>query len=39
VQGSFTLYRPQLEMMLVSFSMATDEWAAGVQWQIDLEEI
>lgn len=38
-EGAFTLYRPQLVMMILGFTMAKEEWAANVPWQIDLEEI
>lgn len=35
----FTFYRPRLRMMVTSFSMTADEWAAGVQWSLALEEV
>lgn len=38
VAGGFSFYRPQLDMMVVSFTAQTDEWGAVVQWQMDLEE-
>ncbi len=37
--GAWTFYRPQLEMMVVGFSLDTDEWGAQVAWSLDLEEI
>lgn len=39
VEGDFTFYRPELTMRLTGFTMATDEWAAGVNWSMSLEEI
>lgn len=39
VQGSFTFYRPVLEMMVRSYNQQIDEWGAVIQWQMDLEEI
>lgn len=38
-EGSFTFYRPQLDMMVVGFSAQTDEWSAEVSWRMDLEEV
>lgn len=38
-QDGFTFYRPQLVMMVVGFDQQEDEWAAGVQWSMDLEEV
>lgn len=38
-EGSFTFYRPRLTMMVVSNTAQTDEWAATVPWELDLEEI
>jgi len=37
-QGSFVFYRPQLQMLVTSFSVNRDEYGADVQWQMDLEE-
>lgn len=37
--GSYTFYRPQLTMMLLSFTYETDEFGAAVNWTMDLEEI
>lgn len=40
VEGALTYYRPVLQMRVISGpTMSTDEWAAGVNWQMDLEEI
>jgi hypothetical protein len=39
VVGAFTLYRPQLVMMVMNFTQDTDEWSAGVSWSIELEEV
>jgi hypothetical protein len=39
VEGDFTFYRPRLNMLVVGFSMTADEWDAGVNWQLQLEEI
>lgn len=39
VLGAFTFYRPRLQMMVTGFSTSTDEWAGGVSWQLDLEEV
>jgi hypothetical protein len=39
-EGDLTYYRPVLQMKVISGpTMTTDEWAAGVNWQMDLEEI
>lgn len=37
-EGGFWHYRPILVMRVMGFSMDTDEWAAGVQWTMELEE-
>lgn len=39
VQGNFTFYRPQLEMLVVGLSLDAAEWDAAVGWSIDLEEV
>jgi hypothetical protein len=39
VEGNHTLYRPQLTMRIIDFSMQTDEYGAQVSWSMDLEEI
>ena len=39
VEGDFTFYRPQLEMLVTGFSMSRDEYGAAVSWQLQLEEI
>ena len=38
-EGAFVFYRPQLEMLVTSFSVNRDEYGAAVQWQMDLEEV
>lgn len=38
-EGAFTFYRPRLQMRVKSISTSTDEWAAIVQWSLDLEEV
>lgn len=37
--GSYTFYRPQLTMMLLSFNYETDEYGASVNWSMQLEEV
>lgn len=37
--GSFTYYRPQLIMRVVSFEITSDEYAASVTWTMTLEEV
>lgn len=39
VEGDYTFYRPVLIMMVKSIEMTADEWAAGEEWSISLEEI
>lgn len=39
VEGGFTFYRPKLDMMVVGFSVESDEWGAEVSWRMDLEEV
>lgn len=39
IEGSWTFYRPELEMRVMSYSMQTDEYGAAIGWQLDLEEI
>lgn len=39
VEGAHTVYRPRLECRVISFTQNADEWAAGVQWTIEAEEI
>lgn len=38
-EAGFTFYRPRLIMMVMNWSMDEDEWARGVQWQLELEEV
>jgi hypothetical protein len=35
----FTYYRPVLTMMVVSFSMDTDEWGGRIGWTLELAEV
>lgn len=35
----FSTYRPRLTMMVMSFTMDEEEWAAGVNWSMELEEV
>lgn len=37
--GSYTFYRPQMNMMVTGYSTSADEWAGDVSWQLDLEEV
>jgi hypothetical protein len=39
IDGNFTLYRPQLTMLVTGFSMSRDEYGAAVSWQLQLEEV
>ncbi|MGR3593108.1 MAG: hypothetical protein ACU0B9_07335 [Limimaricola soesokkakensis] len=39
VEGAWTIYRPRLTMMVVSFDIDRDEWQAAVGWSLDLEEV
>lgn len=39
VEGTFTFYRPKLQMRVMGFTVETDEWDATVSWQLQLEEI
>lgn len=38
-EQGFSTYRPRLTMMVINFSMDEDEWAAGVTWSLELEEV
>lgn len=35
----FVSYRPRLTMMVIGFTMSTEEWTAGVPWSMNLEEV
>lgn len=37
--GSFTFYRPIMNMMVIGYSTSTDEYMGEVSWQLDLEEV
>lgn len=39
IQGSFTFYRPLLDMRIMSISQSFDEWKCATSWNIELEEI
>lgn len=38
VSAGFVFYRPHLEMMVIGFSIDTDEYGAQVGWKLELEE-
>jgi hypothetical protein len=38
-EGDWTFYRPELDMMVLSFSVQTDEYGGEVGWQMTLEEV
>ena len=38
-RGVWTWYRPQLAMMVISYTTSTDEYGARIGWQLDLEEV
>jgi hypothetical protein len=38
-EGHFTYYRPLLQMMIMDWNDAFEEWKAGNAWQLDLEEV
>lgn len=38
-QGSFTFYRPVLEMLVSTFTQNFDEWKGDNQWSLELEEV
>jgi hypothetical protein len=38
-EEGYVFYRPQLTMMVFSFSMDADEWKAGVGWSLEAEEV
>ena len=37
--GAWTWYRPRLDMLVVSYSVGTNEYGAAVEWKLDLEEV
>lgn len=39
VQGSFTFYRPVLEMLVGTYSDNFEEWKSDNAWVLDLEEV
>jgi len=38
-EAGFLFYRPRLTMMVLGFTMTTDEYGAQVSWTMDLEEV
>lgn len=38
-EGSWTFYRPQLAMMVLSFSLEEAEYEASISWSMELEEV
>jgi hypothetical protein len=38
-QGTFTIYRPRLTMIVSNYSVQEDEYGAAVSWSLDLEEV
>lgn len=38
LDSGFTIYRPQLNMLVVDLSVDKDEWGAVVSWSLSLEE-
>lgn len=39
VEGAFTLYRPELVMMVTAFEQEEAEWDAKISWSMTLEEV
>ena len=39
VADGFVSYRPRLTMMVVDWTIATDEWGAATGWALQLEEV
>ena len=37
--GSFTFYRPIMEMLVVNVTQHLDEWKAAIGWDLELEEV
>jgi hypothetical protein len=37
--NGFIFYRPRLTMLVTGFNVEGDEWAAGVSWSMNLEEV
>lgn len=38
-ENGFVFYRPQLEMVVIGFSVSKNEYAAEVRWELELEEL
>lgn len=39
IVGDWTYYRPQLEMVVISFSSSQNEYGRSVSWTLELEEV
>lgn len=39
IEGAHTVYRPRLEMKIITFSQDQDEYGASIGWSLDLEEV
>lgn len=39
VEGAFTFYRPTLVCRITAFGIDEEEWAAGVGWSLEAEEV
>lgn len=39
VEGDYTYYQPQLQMLVVEWQTERSEWAAEVSWSLTLEEV
>lgn len=38
-EGSFTIFRPRLNMIVMDYDTTEDEYGAVVSWKLDLEEV
>jgi len=38
-EGSYSFYRPQLVVIVTSYSVERDEWGAAISWQLEGEEV
>jgi hypothetical protein len=38
-EAGFSAYRPRLVMKVISWDMEEEEWEAGVNWSLELEEV
>lgn len=39
VDGAYTFYRPELQMMVTLWTMSRDEYGSQVSWSLQLEEV